>query len=281
MPTVALLVNRESGWGDAIGAERELGVHGAAVQAFSIAEAGKVAEIEPDRIVVAGGDGSIGCAAELAVRTGVPLAVIPAGTANDFARALSLPTNLADACALAVEGSRTRSLDLGRIDERPFVNVASIGLAPLAASRAHGLKRLFGPAAYAVGALEAGLRAEPVPCRLRSGDGSELFAAPAWQLTVACSGAFGAGARLDADPGDGMLDAVAVEAGSRVALVLRAYGMRAGTLAEQRGVHNHRAAAFEVEVEPETPFNVDGELCVRSGLVRFTIAPAPVEVVVA
>jgi diacylglycerol kinase family enzyme len=49
----------------------------------------------PDRIVVAGGDGSIGHAALCAAELGVPLAVVPAGTANGFARAkeLSLETS--------------------------------------------------------------------------------------------------------------------------------------------------------------------------------------------
>ena len=45
----------------------------------------------PERIAVAGGDGTIGSVAELAGRLGVPLAVIPTGTANDFARAHELP----------------------------------------------------------------------------------------------------------------------------------------------------------------------------------------------
>ena len=47
----------------------------------------------PDRIAVAGGDGTIGPVAAIAGRLGVPLAVIPAGTANDFARANGLPAD--------------------------------------------------------------------------------------------------------------------------------------------------------------------------------------------
>ena len=55
--------------------------------------------------------------------------------------------------------------------------------------------------------------------------------------------------------------------------------MRKGTLEEQKGVHKRRARAFALEVEPETSFNVDGEICVRSGEVRFTVEPDAVEVV--
>ena len=97
---------------------------------------------------------------------------------------------------------------------------------------------------------------------------------------MACSGHFGGGSQVEADPSDGMLDALAVEAGSRFALALRARGMRTGTLEQQSGVHKRRSAAFTFEVEPETSFNVDGEICVRSGEVRFTVDPEAVEVVV-
>lgn len=89
---------------------------------------------------MAGGDGSIAPAAAAAASAGIPLAVIPAGTANDFARELDLPRDIEEACRLAAAGRETRSLDLGRMGERPFVNIASAGLAPVAASEASGLK---------------------------------------------------------------------------------------------------------------------------------------------
>jgi diacylglycerol kinase family enzyme len=219
----------------------------------------------------------------------VPLGVVPVGTANDFARALDLPDELADAARLAGAGKRTRRLELGRMKGeadgeekpgRPFVNVASLGLPPAAARRASGMKQLLGPLAYAVGAVRAGVGASPVWCRIVEEGGAELYDGKVWQATIACSGHFGGGSQVEADPTDGLLDAVAVEAGSRLKLALRARGMRTATLEEQEGVRNRRASAFAVEVEPDTAFNVDGELCVRSGTVRFTVDPDGVELVV-
>ena len=112
--------------------------------------------------------------------------------------------------------------------KRPFVNVASAGLAPVAADEAGSMKRVLGPLAYSVGAVRAGLRARPLHCSARCED-AEAFSGAAWQLTVACSGAFGGGASLDADPADGALDLAVIEAGPRLRLVQRAYGMRRGT----------------------------------------------------
>jgi diacylglycerol kinase (ATP) len=280
MGRVALLLNPESGSGEAEAVERELRKLGAEVEPFPIQDPAAALEAEPERIVVAGGDGSIGCAAELALRAGVPLAVVPVGTANDFARALGLPRDRSEACRLAARGARTRPIELGRMEERPFVNVASLGLPPVAAREARGLKRRLGTLSYVVGAVRAGATARPVHCRVVADGSGELFAGEAWQATVACSGAFGGGSQVEADPGDRMLDAVVVEARSRLSLLARAYGMRAGTLEEQRGVHSRRAPSFDVEVEPNTAFNVDGEICLRSGRVPFRVEPDPVKLVI-
>src|SRR5580765_5955815 len=89
------------------------------------------------RLVVAGGDGSVGLAAAVAAQAGVPLAIVPTGTANDAARALNLPLELDAACALAADpAAPRRALDLAAMGDRPFVNAASAGLAPAAAGAA-------------------------------------------------------------------------------------------------------------------------------------------------
>jgi YegS/Rv2252/BmrU family lipid kinase len=276
---VALLANPGSGSGGAARVEDELRELGTRVSGFSLDEWEAAAGSGADRIVVAGGDGSIGCAAAAACRAGLPLGVVPVGTANDFARALELPTDLAAACRLAVEGERTQSLELGRMGERAFVNVASLGLPPAAATRAKGMKRFLGAVAYALGAVRAGISAGPVACTVRC-DGKELFAGEAWQATVACTGAFGGGADVVADPRDGYLNVVVVEAGSRAALVVRAYGLRVGTLESQRGVRSGRARRVEVEVPEGTSYNVDGEV-VEAGSSTFTVEAGAFEVVVA
>jgi diacylglycerol kinase family enzyme len=208
----------------------------------------------------------------------VPLAVIAAGTANDFARRLGLPRKAREACRLAVRGQVLRPLELGtmtggsggRTQDRPFVNVASLGLPARAAARARSWKSALGPLAYALGAVQAGLTTDPVDCRATC-EGQALHDGPAWQLTVACSGAFGAGSRLDsADPSDGLLDVVAVEAGSRLRLLPLAYALRRGGLTRRAGVRHARGRSAEVEAPQETTFNVDGEL-VPAGSASFGV----------
>jgi diacylglycerol kinase (ATP) len=277
---LVLLSNPESGSGDAREVERLLRSN-ADVTPLGLDQLEQAARTPAERYVVAGGDGSIGSVAELAARARVPLAVVPVGTANDFARALDIPLDPAEASTLAATGRRTRRLDLAWIDgpgigRRPFLNAASVGLSPVAASKAGGLKRALGPLAYGLGAVRAGLTTRPLRCRL-VGDGEEAFAGEAWQVTVASTGAFGGGAELDANPQDGRLDAVVI-AGSRPSLVIRAYGMRSGSIASQRGVRSLTAGTIELDVAPGTPYNIDGEL-IEGGPARFEVEALAVEVV--
>ena len=131
--------------------------HGADVSVVGIEQLQTTSADGVDRVVVAGGDGSVGLAAEVAGAAAIPLAVIPTGTANDFARSLDLPPELDDAAALAADPeARTRPLDLAHTGDRSFVNAASAGLATEAARQAAPMKPLLGPLAYALGALRAG-----------------------------------------------------------------------------------------------------------------------------
>ena len=82
-----------------------------------------------------GGDGGVAPAADAAGPWACPWPWWRTGTVNDFARRMGLSDDLGTACRLAVRGTRLRRLDLARIDGRPFVNVASAGLAPAAARR--------------------------------------------------------------------------------------------------------------------------------------------------
>lgn len=280
---IALAANRASGGGlDPAPLAAAMRERGADVAVFGCEhdDLERAAAWGPDRLAVAGGDGTIGAVAELAGRLDVPLAAIPTGTANDFARAYRLPTNELAAAALAATGEHTRTLELGRLaDGRPFVNVASAGLASVAARNAQPLKPRLGPLAYAVGALRAAARERPLPVTVRA-DGQTVFEGDCWQAIVAVSGAFGGGSGVaEADPDDGVLDVLVLPAGSRAGLARRAWGLRTRTIAQQRGVPHERARVVEVDLPPGGEINVDGELR-EGGLERVTVTPAAFRLVV-
>jgi diacylglycerol kinase (ATP) len=271
---IALIANAASGGGlDTEPLADRMRRHGAEVRACGCEpdDLDGAAAWEPERVAVAGGDGTVGSVAELAGRLGVPLAVIATGTANDFARASDLPTDVDAACELAATGAELRPMELGRLaDGRPFVNVASAGLASAAARRARPFKSYLGPLAYPVGALHAAITEQPLRCTVCAG-GEEVFDGEAWQAIVAVTGAFGGGSEIDAaDPEDGVLDAAIIPAGSRLGLARRAWGLRRGTISEQGDVCHARGTVFEVDLPVGTEFNVDGEVR-DQGMERITV----------
>src|SRR5919199_2151366 len=96
---------------------------------------------EIDSVIIAGGDGTLNAAAGALVETGLPLGILPTGTANDLARTLAIPGDLPQAASVIAAGRRGR-IDLGDVNGHPFFNVASIGLS---AELARQLTREFMP----------------------------------------------------------------------------------------------------------------------------------------
>ncbi|WP_217912745.1 diacylglycerol/lipid kinase family protein [Miltoncostaea marina] len=278
---VLLLVKESSGSGsgpDGDALARAMRDAGAEVDLRGAEEIDAIAATRPDRVVIASGDGNVAHVADAAGAAGVPLGVIPNGTANDFAGRMGIPADVLEAARLAATGERLRTIDLARVGDHPFVNMATAGLAVAALRGAEPLKPLIGPAGYLVGAVRAGLTGRPVTCDVRC-DGRRLYAGRAWQVMVACSGAFGAGSRVaEADPSDGLLDVVVLAAGGRLRLVRHAYGLRRGRITEQPGVVGARARRVELGLPPGAELNVDGD--VEDAGPPLTVEPGRVRVVV-
>jgi undecaprenyl-diphosphatase len=88
-----------------------------------------VAERSPSFLAIAGGDGTIRCAAGVVAGTDVALLPVPAGTRNHFAKEVGIPT-LADAGAAAADGGQVVLVDLGEVNGEAFDNNANIGAYP-------------------------------------------------------------------------------------------------------------------------------------------------------
>ncbi|MCE8033761.1 diacylglycerol kinase family lipid kinase [Billgrantia tianxiuensis] len=167
-------------------------------------------QIEPgDRLLVAGGDGSVNSAAALCIERRAVLGVLPSGTANDFARNLGLPDDPVDVCRVAL-GAHTAKVDVAWINGQLYLNVAHIGLGTVPAREASPReKKLLGRFSYLVTlARKLGVQ-RGFHGRI---EGDDQTVEGRWLTIAIASGAyFGgghgiAGARID----DGQLDIVAV-----------------------------------------------------------------------
>jgi diacylglycerol kinase (ATP) len=163
-------------------------------------------------VVAAGGDGTLRDVASVIAGTGVPLGVLPGGTANVFAREMGIPAAPAAAAWALVEGAE-RAMDLGRVtlpDGRwaRFVIAAGLGLdGAILQATLPNLKRRIGPAAIAAAAVAVapGWRTRRVRVSV---DGRIGWEGPAWQLIVGNTRLY---ANLvwpnpQARPDDGLLD---------------------------------------------------------------------------
>ncbi|MGE4428381.1 MAG: diacylglycerol kinase family protein [Solirubrobacteraceae bacterium] len=275
---IALVANPASGSAPPVEElVRDLSASGAQVEPFTLDEADAAASSGADRVVVAGGDGSVGTVFAACAAHGVPLALLPAGTANDFAAAMEVPGTVADALPLAADPDAPhRPAWGGWIDDHPFVNVASIGLGVYAAEAAAPMKPMLGPVAYAVGALRAAVAGRATYARVIV-DGEEVFAGDVWQILVGASGAFGGGAQLPvSDPDTPELEAFVLPAGHRLSLVRRAWGMRHG--GRRGGVSVFQGHEIVVDQDPDRQWNVDGDV---RDLGDVTVRPlGPVEMIV-
>jgi YegS/Rv2252/BmrU family lipid kinase len=102
-----------------------------------------------DLVVAVGGDGTVSEVAEALAESEVPLAVIPTGTGNVFAREMAIPLDLNGACALALGVFATRAVDAMRINGKLYVLDVSVGVGALMTrDTTREAKRRWGNLAY-------------------------------------------------------------------------------------------------------------------------------------
>jgi diacylglycerol kinase family enzyme len=126
-----LVVNPHSGNGtssDELVAEaRRLGIETHVLRPGD--DAAELARKAPDGpLGAAGGDGSLGRVAEVALERGLPFVVVPLGTRNHFARDLGLDRDDPTGTLAAFTEGEERAVDVGRVNERLFLNNVSLGL---------------------------------------------------------------------------------------------------------------------------------------------------------
>jgi YegS/Rv2252/BmrU family lipid kinase len=224
-------------------------------------------------IVVCGGDGSLHHAANALYRCGalerVTLALLPAGTGNDFAGHLGLPTEPADLGRL-LERGRSRPIDLmhltcGDGDLGVAVNAVHTGIGVEAAEQAQDLKEALGDLAYPIGSLRAGMKAEGWMLEVLA-DGERLDDRDLILMAAVTNGATIGGGRPvspTADVSDGRLEVMVSHAVGPAARAAFGVGLARGTHLDRDDVVQRTAKVAQIGGH-EAKFNVDGELLDRA-----------------
>jgi YegS/Rv2252/BmrU family lipid kinase len=228
-------------------------------------------------VIVAGGDGTLCRAAPGILASGLPLGILPTGTANDLARTLGIPPDLDAAAEIIVAGHRRR-IDVGSVNDHPFFNVASIGLsAELARELSPDLKRRWGRVGYALAAIGVLMRARRFAAWI--GEDGDGVVTRTLQISVGNGVFYGGGTVVAADAAidDGHLDLYSLEMRRVWKLALMLPVFRAGTHGAWSEVRTARNVAFEIRTREPLPVNADGELLTRTPA-RFRVHSAALEV---
>lgn len=189
-------------------------------------EANRVAKAGFDLIIAAGGDGTINEVvngiAELEKRP--KIAIIPAGTTNDYARALHVPRNNLIDAAKMIEKKETIKMDVGKaiMDDKEsfFINIGGGGLlTELTYDVPSTLKSVFGSLAYFVKGAEMLPRIKPIPMHIEYDDG--VYEGTASMFFIALTNSIGGFEQIapDALLDDGKFTMIVVKTASQIEIL--------------------------------------------------------------
>ena len=224
-------------------------------------------------IIAAGGDGTVGDVVHGMALSAKgdkgqlgPLGILPLGTANDLAWKLGVPLDL-NAAARLIASGRSRSMDIGKVNDRHFVNNSAVGIESYIGRLQEDITWISGVPRYLVAALKG------------------IFDRPAWKGSVTWDGGsyqgllsivtIGNGSRSGgmfhmiphADPYDGKLTFVYTYKKTRLAMLgalLRILKPDEGSYVEMEDVHEHDFTWLKVRLESPSPVHTDGEITFES-----------------
>ncbi|WP_088893499.1 lipid kinase [Leptolyngbya ohadii] len=235
---------------------------------------------EVDCVIVGGGDGTLNAAIPGLVETQLPLGILPLGTANDLARTLGIPNDLAEACQV-ITHRRTTPIDLGCVNGKYFFNVASIGLSvQITRKLSKDTKQKWGIFAYPIAALQALRHSRPFRADLIL-DNGEHRRVKTIQIAVGNGRYYGGGMTVASDAAidDQQLDVYSLNLKHWWQLFAILPGMRSGDHTSWSFVDGFSCREVRIQTRRRLPINTDGEITAHTPA-EFRVVPQALNVFV-
>jgi len=243
-------------------------------------KARKALEDGAELVLIWGGDGMVQRCVDALAGSRVPVAIIPAGTANLLAHNLGIPEDLEEAVRIAFHGRR-RSLDLGKLNGEHFAVMAGVGFdADMINDADRGAKEKLGRLAY----VRAGLhhvRTEATPMCIEV-DGTEWFDGEASCVLLGNVGRITGGipAFDDARPDDGWLEVGVATAAGALQWARTLGRMAVGRSENSPFVRVTRARKVRVTLGSPTMYELDGGARDLATKVKAKVVPGALTVCV-
>lgn len=228
-------------------------------------------------ILIAGGDGTVDTAVNHMKRLNIniPIAILPVGTANDFAKFIGMPENIEKACEQIIN-SVPKKLDLGKVNDKYFINVASTGLFTDVSQKTDvNLKNTIGKLAYYLKGLEQLTNLRKLKVKVKSENAvfdGNMYLILIFNGQTAGNLKFAYKAEID----DGLLDIIIIKAGmikDTIALFIKM--LRGDHLENASGLLYFKSNKIEIYCDEGIVTDIDGERgpdfplmveCIKGGL---------------
>lgn len=213
-----------------------------------------------DCIITSGGDGTLNQVVNAMIQNNIdiPIGILPSGTANDFANYLNIPMHTSKACDVIIKNN-ILEFDLGKINDRYFVNVAAGGLLIDVAQKTDiNLKSTLGKMAYYIRGMEEipNFRAIPISINHDGQITNEMI-----YLFVILNGSSAGGFKLapNATANDGILDFVAIKSCNIMELFNLFISLLKGEHLENNSIIHLRGKNFKIQCDEKVETDIDGE----------------------
>ena len=235
-----------------------------------------------DTLVAAGGDGTVSDLVDGLVYTGIPLGIVPVGTANTLARELGIPIDLDQAVQLLAGEHKFVRIDVGQVNDRYFALNSSVGVSVSTMQETNAQdKRRLGVWAYLVSATKTLAGAQPHRFEIEVDGRVEHYRAS--EVVVANGGAVGDPALRwggDVCLADGELDLCVVRARSLLDYLVLAWNMLWGSQRQDRRLRCVRVKqSVRIDARSKMPVQADGEIIGETPMC-ISLLPHAVQVIV-
>ncbi|MGN0710536.1 MAG: YegS/Rv2252/BmrU family lipid kinase [Anaerovoracaceae bacterium] len=239
----------------------------------------EIDQSEYKMVIAAGGDGTINICVNAMINNGIelPLAIMPAGTANDFAYYFDLPSDINEMMDIILGGKFTYA-DVGKVNDRYFINVAAMGmLVDVSQKTDPNLKNTLGILSYYLRGLTEVTSLKPIPIKLTSeeftGEENMFF------MLVMNGRSAGGFKRISphSEVNDGLLDVMLFKEMPVIDFAPLLINVLQGNHQENKNVIYFKTAELTLESPVDVSTDIDGEKGEPFPL-HFTVLPKKLKI---
>jgi YegS/Rv2252/BmrU family lipid kinase len=228
-------------------------------------------KLHPDAVVAVGGDGTVNLAGALLVDTGIPLGIIPMGSANGLARDLDIPDDFEEALEV-IRRYKKHAIDTLKVNGRNCFHISDFGFNARVCKR-FSKSLMRGKFAYVWYGLQEFFGFEPFPYQIETEH--QNIEGKAFMMTVTNSNRFGTNVNINplGEIDDGFFEISIIKPFPKYKSLEILYHLLNNTIHRSKFNRVIRCRKATIYNRENTPFHIDGEPVKQREKVEIGIVP--------